>query len=214
MRDAVGILALQGGEDVNEDGPALALVKRHIKDVIAAAKERDALYKALGCNHGVQNRFNHTLSGVVFPGKIHPDFTKPKKIGGPSYPKKGTEWFKTFAQQKGVRPPAEVIAEAFNVPADYQFQGPGDSWGRGAIGGFAPCGFLYLSAKGPYALWIPDVPAILADLKKNHPKSKILAPDPKWAFNVPDCKRIEEEEWKILVLQQDLAEKKKAKTKT
>jgi hypothetical protein len=192
-----------------EGGKALEMVKQHIAERRRAAEEVALLAQELGIKEGMTNRTNGILTGVIFTEVVHPDFTKPKKRNGASYPKKGTEWAKRFAAQHGYRDPACWIAEEFRIPTTIKYSKPGAGFGSYRIGSLlTECGFLFLSDEGPYAMWVPDVPAYVAQYSED--EWSVDEPAASFKLEFDGCRRIEDEEWKILVLQRKLAQKQAA----
>lgn len=190
-----------------ESGKALEMVKQHISERQRVWKEVRLLAKELGVERIQTDRTNGVLRAVNFTSDIHPDFTKPKGRDLSSYPKKGTAWAKRLAAQKGYRDPSEWISTEFTIPLNisYQFKG---GHGSSCIGNFLnECGFLYLGEDGPYAMWVPDVPAYVAQYTSNG--STVDEPAASFKLKFDGCRRIEDEEWEILVLQNKLAEKTK-----
>lgn len=191
-----------------EGGKALDLVKQHINKVKRVRDEVHALAKEIGVEEISTRRDTGILSGVVFKGKVHPDFTKPKK--GVSYPKKGTAWAKRFADQSGHECASYVIAENLAVPLSVMYRKSADNWGSRHVGyPFSECGFAYLSADGPYIMWTPDVPAVV----KEYEEEGYAVDEPAKSFRLEfdGCRRIEREEWEILVAQHKLEQKKRSK---
>jgi hypothetical protein len=68
------------------------------------------------------------------------------------------------------------------------------------------CGFLWASKDGPYGLWIPDVPAEVAKSKADG----FIVAEPANSFKpeIPGCRLILEEEWNLMVAEQELKRKK------
>lgn len=191
-----------------EGGKALDLVKRRIEDVRRVQQQNHDLAKELGAARYRVRICEGTISTVEFKGDVHPQFTKPGKYG--SRPKKGTEWEKRFAEQKGhIESESTEISNAFNIPLCISYKG-GESSGSRIIGApLQECGFLYLSADGPYALWIPDVAAEVADTESRG--YTVSEPAKSFDMILPGCRRIEKEEWQILVAQHELEKKRSAK---
>ncbi|MDO9177170.1 MAG: hypothetical protein Q7U16_02410 [Agitococcus sp.] len=188
-----------------ESGKALAMVRKHIAERISAQSVVRELAKDLRITEVLTDRTTGILTGVVFPAEIHAEFTKPKKRTGTSYPKKNTAWAARFAEQKGYRDPATWIAHEFSIPLslsyrrlDSEFGNTGSGWSRlGSM--LTACGFLYLSEHGPYAMWTPDVPALVAE--RLTPGILVEEPAASFKFDFDGCRRITHEEWDILVLQ-------------
>lgn len=189
-----------------ESGKALALVKHHIEETLRVADEARALAKAAGADR-FRMSFEGRVFGVDFKGDIPAGFTKPGRFG--SRPKKGTEWAKRFADQKGMKMDSVVIADAFEIPLSISYEIDG-GWGSTCIGNpFRECGFLYLSVDGPYAMWVPDVEAYVADFESRGKTVTGAAKSYRAKFD--GCRRIEHEEWDILVAQHQLDKKRAAK---
>lgn len=195
-----------------ESGRALELVKQHIAEKRRVRDEVRAMAIEIGSERTFSDRLNGVIGGIDFAGSpIHPDFKKPNKYGA-SYPKKGTEWARRFKAQVGHPDPSQVISKEFNVPLSIGYK-TDDGEGWRCIGGMLrECGWLYLSADGPYAMWVPDVEAEVAeDIARG---STVKEPAASFVPKFDGCRRIEDEEWDILVAQQALAEKLAAKAVT
>lgn len=188
-----------------EGGKALELVTNYIAEKLRVHEECRAIAKELGVDEIFVSNRDGTVIAVMFKDKVHSDFGKAGKNG--SRPKKGTEWARRFAAQQGFVDPSTVIAEAFAVPTcvSYGIKDGGTGF-RGIGNPFFECGFLYLGKDGPYGMWIPDVPAeVKADLDRGY-----TVDEPALSF-VPSfdgCRRIEPEQWDILVAQHALAKKR------
>lgn len=190
-----------------EGGRALEMVREYIAERMRVNENNRLLLDELGCERYVSNRRKGTVSGVVFPGDIHPDFRKPSR-DGVSYPRKGTAWDKRFRSQVGYREVSHWIAEEFGIPRSIGYTRD-DCSGARCIGNFFnECGFLYFGKDGPYAMWAPDVPAEVA--KTVAEGYEVEEPAKSFVFNFDGCRRIEKEEWEILVLQRKLKQKQAA----
>lgn len=189
-----------------EGGKALKMVKDHVLERTRVKAVAKSLADELGVDDCYINRFNGTLSGVCFKGKLHPDFTKARGREGVSYPKKGTEWDKKFKAQVGFRELVKWIADEFKIPCGISYKGK-DCHGSKIIGSaFNECGFLYLSENGPYAMWTPDVPAeVAAMIAQGY---EVEEPANSFVLAFDGCRRIEKEEWEIMVLQHKLDKRK------
>lgn len=190
-----------------EGGKALDLVKQQIEDKIRVARECNAIARELSVEDIYVSNMDGTLLGVLLKGDVHPDFKKPDRKGR-SFPKKGTAWAKRFEDQAGFTRPTTVISEAFGVPLSIEYRSKDGEWsGARCIGNpFHECGFLYLSKDGPYAMWVPDVPGEVAESEKAG--QTVAEPAKSFKLEFEGCRRIEPEEWEILVAQHKLAEKK------
>lgn len=191
-----------------EGGKPLEMVKEYIRQYAVIKEQTRLLAEELGVSDVWTDISTGVMTAVLFKGEVHPEFKKPKKRGGPSYPKKGSSWAKRFADQQGTRNPAEWISKEFNVPMSLRYKGVEDGRGHGwrCIGNpLRECGFLFLSEDGPYALWIPDVAAEVAYTQEQG--CIIEGEAATFKMEIPGCRRIHDEEWEILVLQHKLAEK-------
>lgn len=195
-----------------ESGKPLDLVKAHIADRIRVKAETHRLLDELGLAEGARY-WPCSMTGVVFAvafpkGKHHPDFKAPSRKNGSCRPKKGSHWEKRFAEQKGYANDSEQIAKAFDVPTCIETQHVDGTTGWRHIGRlFSPCGFLFLSPEGPYAMWIPDVDAEVCEALARGAKVEPMISTPV----IEGTRRIEPEEWDIVVAQHKLAEKAAAK---
>lgn len=192
-----------------ESGKALELVKHHLAEVQRVRRAAAALAKELAVERYVFDRFTGVMIGYMpTEPKPHPDFKKPDRKGA-CYPKRGSDWARKLQAQKGYEPVSALISNAFGIPLSlaYAVEG-GKGWSR--IGHMlTECGFLYLSGDGPYAMWVPDVEA---EIKARQDKGcTITDPSPGYRLEIPGARRIEREEWDILVAQHTLAEKRAAK---
>lgn len=192
-----------------EGGKALDLVRFYLSETARVFEQTKALLAELGVSRYVPRASDGTVWGVIFDGERHPDFTKPDRRGL-SRPKRGTEWAKRFSEQKGYERPSVLITKAFGVPYGISYANEEEACeGFRRIGSpLNECGFLYLSADGPYAMWVPDVPAEV----EYHVSRGDTVKGPALSFRMEfdGCRRIEPEEWDIIVAQHKLAEKRAA----
>ena len=189
-----------------EAGRALQLVQHHIAEVLRVNAANRAICDELGITKGTTDQFTGVLTGVVFPGVVAQGWTKPSRSGC-SFPKKGSEWAQRMRDQKGYDNPSVAIEEAFAIPTDLEYTNAGGGNGCRAIGNiFKPCGFLYLSKDGPYALYIPDVQAAVREATARGEDA--LEPAKSYVPAIEGCRQIDEEEWDLLVAQHNLAKKR------
>ena len=200
MRDSVYFLI--------EGGKALELVKERVAEVIRVREGVRALAEELGIREGGTDRMTGTLSYVIFPdpSMAPADFKKPDRRGR-SYPKKGTEWAKKFASQVGYKSAESMIADGLGVPTCLHWTHPDGSWGNRNMGILDSCGFLFLSADGPYSMWVPNVPKEIEELVKENPEAVVGEPARSFKLEFAGCTRIEKERWEIMVLEHQLKEK-------
>lgn len=189
-----------------ESGKPLEMVKEHIADRQRMQAEVNAMLKELGVDEYSASRTNGVLFRVAFNGAVHPEFCKATGSHGLSSPRKGSSWDKRFRAMQGYKEVAPWIAEAFGVPCQISYKCEGGH-GSSCIGSmFNECGFLYLGADGPYAMWTPDVPAEVA--KHEAAGDTVEEPAKSFVLEFEGCRRIEKEEWEILALQHKLDKRK------
>lgn len=185
-------------------GLARQLVKQHIADRLRTSEANVVMLKELGVTRYWPSVDDGTVLSVHFSGERHADFVKPNRRGA-SHPKPGTQWASRFAAQVGYESPSIIISRAFNIPLSLS-TGKGDFKGWSALGvPLQECGFLYLGEDGPYAMWVPDVPGeVAAALAKGY---DVNEPARSFKLEFEGCKRMEPEEWDILVAQDSLRRK-------
>ena len=190
-----------------EGGKALELVKKHIADRNRVSASNQEIAKELGADEFFTDRMTGRIVAAVFSGERHPDF-KVKGKNGASFPKKKTEWGKRFSEAQSYIDPCAIIRNEFGIPLSLWYTTSSGGRGISRIGSpLNECGFLYLSKNGPYAMWIPDVQAEIADIESD---GKATVDESARSF-VPEfegCRRIEKEEWEILVAQHKLKNKR------
>ena len=189
-----------------KDGPVLDLLLAHMAERDRVRLEAQTLIKELGTDEGRCSGFDGRLTSIVWPpGKVPEGWTKPHRKTGASRPKVGTEMGKRFAALKGWRSPADVLSQLLSLPLSLSYKGPtGTGWS--AIGSMCnECGFLWMSREGPYAIWVPDVPAAVA--KREAEGYTVDEPAKSFKMEFPGCTRILHEEWKVMVLQREISEK-------
>ncbi|SAL01611.1 hypothetical protein AWB80_08165 [Caballeronia pedi] len=191
-----------------EGGKALDLVKHHIAEIKRVGEQSRQLARELDVKEVSTSKSNGVVVAVHFAGERHPDFKKPDKWG--SRPKKGTDWASRFATQKGYEDASTLIQRSLNVPCQISYSFPEKGSGMQHIGfPFQECGFLFLGEEGPYAMWIPDV---AHDVREKEEKGWIVdEPAKSFKAEFEGCRRIELEEWQIIVAQHKLAKKQDQK---
>ncbi|TXI23050.1 MAG: hypothetical protein E6Q67_05170 [Roseateles sp.] len=189
-----------------ESDPALQLVQAHITAVRRQHAHNAALAQELGVKEAVTSKLEGHITGVRFTGRVPEGWTAPDRKHRCSRPKKGTEWAARFAAQPRVPNAAQAIAAAFSVPLQISYRKE-DGEGFGLLGNpFFPCGFLYLSADGPYAMWVPDVAAAVADFEALG--YQVDEQTESFSMDLPGCRRLLKEEWQLMVAQHDLDQAK------
>jgi hypothetical protein len=192
-----------------EGGQALELVRAHIAEVQRVRRANAEVCAELGLPANTRARI-HMLDGrllsINFAGNVPEGWTKPDKHGCSS-PKKGTAWWKRFGEMKGYADQESVISKAFGVPLSASFSYDGGTGVRAIGSPFNACGWLWLSKDGPYVMWTPDVPAIAAEMEAagEMPDAELKA----FKLEFEGCRRILEEEWKLMVAQHELAQKQR-----
>jgi hypothetical protein len=180
-----------------EGGKALELVKQHIVDRRRAEDDARALGRELGAESIRVGDSDGRILSVMFAGTPPTDFTRPDKHG--CRPKKGTHWAKRFAEQKGYESPSAVIHEALAIPFEIAYSDKNGTGFRRIGDPLQECGFLYLGQDGPYAMWIPDVHAEVAfDLSRGR---AVAEPARSFKVQFDGCRKIDIEEWELLVAQ-------------
>lgn len=189
-----------------EGGPALQLVRDYISDRGRVNTVVAGLAKKLGISRATTDHRTGVLQGVVFDGEIHPDFRKPDRRGV-SYPRKGSPWAKRVKEQVGHADQSRLIAQTFGIPLSIGYTGRSaggeeyEGWRR--IGSpLTECGFLWMTHDGPFAMWTPDVPAIVAAARANN--ETVAEPAASFKLEFAGWRRIRCEEWEIMVLQHRL----------
>lgn len=190
-----------------ESGKPLEMVKQYIADKERVRLDNNLMCKELGVSEYRIDSFNGVITAVKFESNTHPDFTKPNKKHGVSSPKKGTEFQKRFAAEKGHAVASELISEEFNIPLHVSFSDDhGISAGWTRIGRpFNECGFLYCSKNGPFGMWCPDVEEIVKEQKCRN----IDEPAKSFKLNIEGAKRISKDEWDLIALQFKVDQKKR-----
>jgi len=191
-----------------ESGKAMEMVKHHIAERIRVKNSVIDLLEKLGAEG--HEAWTDIRTGVLVAvsfnrGKQPTGFTVPDSRGK-SWPKKGTEWATRFSQQQGYSPANEEIAHAFNVPLSIEYTANGGESGSRGVGfPLTQCGYLYLGKEGPYAMWIPDVGTIVSEMEREG--HTVTSNARLFSMFIDGCRRIEPEEWEIMVLQHELREK-------
>lgn len=189
-----------------EGGRALELVREHIAERQRVRQENAAMIRELRLPADTEiriSRMDGKLMAIRFPHGTRPDgWTKPDRRHDCSRPKVGTEWAQRLKDQKGYESPEDVISKAFGVPLSLHYR-DAKREGWTCIGPMlTACGWLYMSASGPYALWIPDV----AEAVAAHEAKGFTVDEPAKSFrmDLPGCRRILQEEWDLMVAQRKL----------
>lgn len=183
-----------------ESGQALDLVQSHIEEKDRVAREVRELLTPLNVAEYWSSRDDGTAMTVRFAADGHPDFTKPDKRG--SRPKKGTEWAKRFAEQRGYQNSSTLIATAFNVPLSISYGCDGSSGWRSIGYPFNECGFLWIKSENVYAMYVPDV---AAEVRASEAQGFVVAePAKSFQMQFDGCRRILVEEWNARVAQYKL----------
>lgn len=191
-----------------EGGAALTMVKARIAELNRVHDEVAALAASYGITKGTKHRRTGVLLGCFFEAEAHPEFTKPNRKGV-CRPKLNTASHKLFQAQVGYTDECDLVMSALNVPDVIDYKHSGDDHGLATCFPGEGSGILYMSEAGPYAMWMPDVPAEVAELTADG--CEVQEPAKSFKLEFEGCSRIEEEDWEILVLQHELAETVSAK---
>ena len=188
-------------------GKPLQLVKQYIKDRQRVRDENCKLVKELRANRWVEG-LDGRLAGVAFIGKVPSDWLRPNSRGM-CLPRKKSEWGKRLSEQKGYRLVMSILSTDLGIPMSYSYDTKEGETGFVGMGNpFNEAGFLWLFVNGPFAMYIPDIAVIVKAARKS---GKIVkAPASTFSMTIPGCKRIEKEEWDILVAQHALRKKRKS----
>lgn len=192
-----------------EGGRALELVHEHLRAVAAVREANSKFVLAVG---GMRYRAmpdDGSLTAIEFNGPPPSGFTRPDRNGA-SRPKRGTR----LAEEMGALPRYENISmrisAELSVPLSLIYvDAEGTETGWSLIGyPLDECGFLSLGDNGPFAMYIPDVPACVRDAETT---GRVVAASVKgFAPEFAGCRRIELEEWDALVAQRNLERKRAA----
>ena len=193
-----------------EGGRALEMVQEHIAEATRVRKQNQEIAKELGVEEIWTDKANGKFSGAVFKGEIHPEFTKPKRHDKPSYPKKGSAWDKRIKALIGYRCQEEWISEEFKIPISLSYSRGGKWCGFTHIGmPLMACGFLYIGKDGPYAMWVPDVPAYVSEVDTSW-RGEVDEPARSFKFDIPGTRPISRDEWDLMALQYKVAKQREA----
>lgn len=190
-----------------EGGSTLELAHKHVRDEQDMMSRNKVLLDELGVERYFPS-LDGTVAGVDFGSKpVHPDFRKPDRKGR-SWPKKGTEWARRFSEQTGYDRRGFGLAKALGVPTSLYYTYD-DGEGMSSIGrGFNPgVGFLYLSEIGPFALYVPNIAAKVADYEARGYTVDDACKNFKPEFD--GCRPILKQEWELAVAQHELEEAKR-----
>lgn len=185
-----------------EGGRALEMAKQHVRARQDQHARNVALLEGLNTKEYVASILDGTVVGVRFDGVPHPDFKKANSKGW-SAPKKNTEWAKRFEENPGYDARGYELAEALGGPTVLKYS---SSTSRGMThiskGFSSGVGFLWLGEDGPFALYIPDVQAMVAQYEEG---GYTVCPECKhFAFQLDGARPILKEEWELTVAKHKL----------
>lgn len=190
-----------------ESGTTLELAHKHVAEANATAERNAALIEPLGVEKYTVSFFDGFVDGVVFNGAPHKDFKKANKHGV-SYPKAKTEWAEKFAASKGYDKSGFELAKMLGVPTVLNYKSKdSDGWTHTSSGFSSGVGFLYLSEDGPFALYVPDIAAQVADYEARGYTIDDACKKFKPEFD--GARPILKEEWELVVAQHDLEKAKR-----
>lgn len=192
-----------------EGGKALELIKTHIAEKVELAAKIKAIADEFGTTNVATSKHDGSLLGLRLGSRDvrHKDFTAPDEHGI-CRPRKKSATAKRFAEIGGYTKPADMIAKAFGIPTAISYKKDGEYSGSRAIGSpFFPCGFLYLSHEGPFAMWTPDVELEVQLTLAREPGVEVAEPARSFRLDIEGCRRLEPEEWQIIALTHTLMRK-------
>lgn len=193
-----------------EGGRPLELILEHIADKQAVAHKIKEFADEFGTTRVATSKLNGALIGLhLDPSKPRPkDFTAPD-TNGISRPRKNSEVGKRMAAIGGFKNPSETISRELRIPTQINYSKKGKFEGSRAIGTrFTPCGFMFLSDGGPFAMWTPDVEQEVAAAEAEDRGIVVAEPAKSFNMDIEGCRRLEPEEWQIIVLTQSLIRKR------
>jgi hypothetical protein len=194
-------------------GTAMDLVKASIEERLEVHKAAWAFIQKVG-GTGFSQYFDGRIGGVRFEGKV-PTGWKAKDTKGLSRPRKDNA--EAIAEIKAIptyKVTSDHISEQLGIPDQITYlDDKGECCGFEAIGvPFHECGFGYPSGKGPYVLWMPNVPELVATSLARRDKLHHGKISPELASYRPSfegCRQIIKEEWDLIVAGHALEQKKK-----
>lgn len=199
-------------------GKMQTLLKRRIEELNRRRLEINGWLKEI--DPKAQIRFSLTTGcaeGLIFSQAVHPQFRKPN-ASGVSIPKKGTKWHAVFSAQAAMQSDEDEILDMLGIHGfvDYSKNPEGDCEYMSSLGlpGYT-CGFLFISSKGQYGMWIVDIPGYVAELKERGFHAR--GPDGDFTFGKLielGCERSTEAEWNLLVAKYRVKQQKASKGKT
>lgn len=191
-----------------EGGATLELAHKHVAERVAVEERNSAMAKELGAESYATDFSTGVICGVIFKGKAHSDFKKADRRGV-HHPRQKTEWSRRMEAEKGYDRRYFSLAKALGVPTDISYTNETTRGGACISGGFSSgTGLLYCSKDGPFALYVPDVAAIVAEYEAQ-------------GYTVDDaCKNFKpvfdgacpilKEEWELTVARHKLAKAEQA----
>lgn len=195
-----------------EGGPALELIQAHIAEKNELAAKIKELADEFGTTRVATNKIDGSLFGLhMDPSKPrHKDLTSPD-ANGISRPRKNTETAKRFKEIGGYTNPSSTIANGLGIPTQVARFKKGKYQGTQAIGNsVSPCGFMFITSGGPFAMWTPDVEAEIAAIEANEKGVVVNGTAKAFKMDIEGCRRLEHEEWQIIVLTHSLMRKQAA----
>lgn len=191
-----------------EGGTTLELARKHVAERKAVEERNRAIAKEIGADRYAVDYSTGVICGVVFEGKTHPDFKKANRHGV-SYPRQKTDWARRIEAEKGYDRRYFGLAKALGVPTDISYASETTRGGACISGGFSSgTGLLYCSSSGPFALYIPDIAAIVAEYEAQGYVVDDACKNFKPEFD--GVRPILKEEWELTVARHKLAEAEQA----
>lgn len=185
-------------------GRALELVRDHIAAETANDDRNRALAAEMGAYQFWKDPCRGTLTAVAFEGKVPTDFTKPAR-GGRTVPKKDSPWRERLENQQGYDCRCIALGQELGIVTSIGYSGNGTAQGSSVIGhGFQRIHVLYLGAEGPCAIVFADPRSSIKSYKDRGYAVDEACEN--FKAELPGCRLILEEEWKLAVAQHELSE--------
>lgn len=193
-----------------EGGATLELAHKHVAERKAVEERNRAMADELGTDRYAVDYSTGVICGVVFNGKAHPDFKRADRRGV-SHPRQKTEWLRRMEAEKGYDRRYFSLAKALGVPTDISYTNETTRGGACISGGFSSgTGLLYCSSSGPFALYVPDIAAVVAEYEARGYVVDDACKNFKPEFE--GARPILKEEWELTVARHKLAEAEQAAT--
>lgn len=143
-------------------GPLLEIAKAYQKEYFVANETLLALLKK--CGNIESFMVNECcVTKVRFKGAPLAGFSKPDRNGF-CYPKKGSQWYQAYQEQKGCPEPVALIQDTLKWPDAVSYSGKGVEGGA-LLNPLKPCGIVWNEFQ-EFGLYLSDVRVVVADLER------------------------------------------------